>query len=293
MHFTYDNERFSTIELMQGDVLRRTPELDGVLETVHPHFYQHPKNLYFLVLTQSCDLVPRRPTNICKAPYIAIAPVRSLELVIERQVAQYRSADVRSDLPVIGTKAKTKISEFLGRLLNNNEPGFFYLDSEGTDLATDCVAFLNLSIAIKTELHLNTCIAAKMLQLTDTFQAKLGWLVGQMYSRVGTQDMDYSRSTKKISDALKSVALWIDDAAIKAIEQKFEEIQDAEPGKQISEREITAAVRAIPSLKDQVMNRATEVLKATLGDSDAQAATVRKLASRLRSDAALTKLLQR
>ncbi|BAC47429.1 bsr2164 [Bradyrhizobium diazoefficiens USDA 110] len=49
---------------------------------------------------------------------------------------------------------------------------------------------------MKADLHLATCVAAKILQLTDTFQAKLGWLVGQMYSPVGTQDMDADKATK-------------------------------------------------------------------------------------------------
>jgi hypothetical protein len=291
MHFTYETAAFSSTELMQGDVLRRTPQLNSLLETVHPHFFHHPKNLFFLVLTQSCDLVPRGASKTCKAPYIAIAPVRSLDLVIERQVAQYHSADVRSDLPVVGNKAKTKISEFLIRLLNNNEPGFFYLDAEGTELGADCVAFLNLSIAIKTDFHLETCIAAKTLQLTDTFQAKLGWLVGQMYSRVGTQDMEVDKATKKIGEALKSVALWVDDAKIKAIEARFGELSQIDPGKMMSETEIAATIRAVPSLKDQVVARATDVLKEALGASHEGIA--KKLISRLSSDAALTKLLQR
>jgi len=291
MHFTYETATFSSTELMQGDVLRRTPELNSLLGTVHPHFFHHPKNLFFLVLTQSCDLVPRRGAGmICKAPYIAIAPVRTLDLVVERQVTQHHSTDVRSDLPVVGNKAKTKISEFLSRLLNNNEPGFFYLDAEGTELGVDCVAFLNLSIAIKADLHLKTCIAGKMLQLTDTFQAKLGWLVGQMYSRVGTQDMEADRATKKIADALKSVALWVDDAKINAIETKFGELSQADPEKTMSENEIVATIRAVPSMKDQVIARATDVLREALGAS--HEATAKKLISRLSSDAALTKLLR-
>jgi hypothetical protein len=290
MHFIYDTTAFSSTELMQGDVLRRTSELNVLLETVHPHFYHHPKNLFFMVLTQSCDLLPRRPGGECKAPYIAIAPVRSLDLVVERQVAQFHSADVKSDLPIVGLKAKNKISEFMSRLLNNNEPGLFYLDAEGTDLGTDCVAFLNLSIAIKSDLHLGTCVAAKMLQLTDTFQAKLGWLVGQMYSRVGTQDMDPEKATRKISESLKSVALWFDDAKIKAIESKFAELTQGDPKKKLSEAEITAMIRGVPSVRDQVMSRATEIIKDALGDN--QQGVVRRLTTRLSSDAALKKLLQ-
>jgi len=290
MHFTYEKEEFLGTELMQGDVLRRTPELNSLLETVHPHFFHHPKNLFFLVLTQSCDLVPRGANQLCKAPYIAIAPVRSLDLVVERQVAQSHAAEVKSELPVVGLKTKAKLSEFMYRLLNNNEPGFFYLDSEGTELGTDCVAFLNLSIAVKADLHLRTCIGAKMLQLTDTFQAKLGWLVGQMYSRVGTQDMDPERASKKVSESLKTVALWVDDAKIKAIESKFGELSQNDPQKTMTTAEITSTLRAVPSVKEQVIARAAEVLKEALGDN--QAATAKRLSSRLSSDATLTKLLR-
>ena len=290
MHFTYETNAFSSAELMQGDVLRRTPELDSLLETVHPHFFQHPKNLFFMVLTQSCDLVPRRPGGACKAPYIAIAPIRSFDLVVERQVAQFPFGEVKSELPIVGLKAKNKISEFMSRLLNNNEPGFFYLDAEGTELGTDCVAFLNLSIAIKSDLHLRTCISAKMLQLTDTFQAKLGWLVGQMYSRVGTPDMDLDKATKKISESLKGAALWFDDAKIKAIESRFAELSQINPEKTLSETEITAMIRGVPSVRDQVVARAAEIIRAALGNN--QAETARRVTSRLSSDAVLKKLLQ-
>jgi hypothetical protein len=237
MHFTYQTATFSSTELMQGDVLRRTRELNSLLETVHPHFFHSPKNLFFMVLTQSCDLVPRGANRICKAPYIAIAPVRSLDLVVERQVAQYR-----------------------------------------------CIR--EHSIAVKADLHLNTCTAAKMLQLTDTFQAKLGWLVGQMYSRVGTRDMDNGRATKKIAESLKNVAVWVDEA----IEARFGELSQTDPGKTMSETEIGATLRAVPSMKDQVIARATDVLREALG-SDHEI-TAKKLISRLSSDAALTKLLR-
>ena len=290
MHFTYETAKYSNTELMQGDVLRRTDELNDLLRVVHPHFFHHPKNLFFMVLTQSCDLVPRGPSQGCKAPYVAIAPVRSIEFVVEKQVAQANAVDVKSALPVVGNRSRNKISEFMGRLLNNNEPGFFYLDSEGTQLGTDCVAFLNLSIAIKSDLHLSTCISAKMLQLTDTFQAKLGWLVGQMYSRVGTEDMSPDRLTKKVADALRGAALWIDDTKIKAIEAKYEELSATDPNRAMTQEEITSAVRAVPTIKQQVISRATEILKEALGTD--HEATAQKLSSRLSSDAALTRLLR-
>ncbi|EAQ33484.1 hypothetical protein NB311A_00285 [Nitrobacter sp. Nb-311A] len=187
-------------------MLRRTSAINDLLQAVHPHFHNHPKNSCFLVLTKSCDLVPRGRDRQCKAPYIVIAPVRALDAVVQKHLDELNSADVKAALPVVGNRAKSKLSEFMQRLLNNNESGYFYLDAEDTDLPEDSVAFLNLSIAIKTNHHLQTCIDAKVLQLTDTFQAKLGWLLGQKYSRVGTPDMDADKARKKIAAALQTVA---------------------------------------------------------------------------------------
>jgi hypothetical protein len=142
MHFTYEKVGYSSTELMQGDVLKKTPELNDVLRTVHPHFFQHPKNLFFMVLTQSCDLIRRGPQLKCKAPYIAIAPVRSLEFVIEKQVSQLSSANVKAALPVVGNKSKNKLNELLGRLLNNNEPGFFIWTQMGHLSAATALPYL-------------------------------------------------------------------------------------------------------------------------------------------------------
>ena len=50
------------------------------------------------------------------------------------------------------------------------------------------VAYLKVSIALKSELHYDACLDAKRLELSDEFKAKLGWLVGELYSRVGTTD---------------------------------------------------------------------------------------------------------
>ncbi|THD63613.1 MAG: hypothetical protein E7813_17850 [Bradyrhizobium sp.] len=289
MHFTYEREKYSVSELMQGDVLRRTAALDDVLKEVHPHFYQHPKNLFFMVLTQSCDLVPRGPSKSCKAPYIAIAPVRTLDLVIERYIAQQNVAEVKAELPVLSAKARNKVSEFLHRLFNNNEPGYFYLDSVGTALPADCAAFLNLSISIKSEFHFTKCIESKVLQLTDTFQAKLGWLVGDMFSRVGTPDWEPSEINKKVTAAVRDAAIWVDDSKINAVEAAYRDIADGDVNRKMSAAEITSVVSRVPTRKQLVINQANVVIAEVLRGNDAQA---QKLIRRLESDSALTALLK-
>jgi hypothetical protein len=288
LHFTYEPEP-SKVDLMQGDVLFRTPELDEILKSVHPHFYENRENLYFIVLTQSCDLV-RRVGARCKAPYITVAPVRSLDLVVERHLAQQPRPNVNADMLVLSTKFKGKATDFLARLFNNNEPGYLYLDSEDTDLSSDCVAFLNLSIALKSELHFDKCLAAKIAQLTSTFQAKLGWLVGQMYSRVGTEDFAREIVVKKTKTALKDVALWIDDQQVLAVEKAFNDFQTHNPEAKMPVSELSKALGKIPSKKSLVLEQAEKILNETLGDGDP--GLRKRLQKRFENDAALSALLK-
>jgi hypothetical protein len=289
MHFTYDQQLKRT-ELMQGDVLERTPAINALLKDVHPHFYQHPKNLFFMVLTQSCDLVTRPPGGRCKAPYIAIAPVRTLDLVVERHIAQTTAADVKSPLPVVSEKIKTKTSEFLMRLLNNNEPGYFFLYGGDTSLGSDCVTFLNLSIAIKSELHLSSCLEAKILQLASEFQAKLGWLLGQLFSRVGTQDWEPKELTRKISGLLKDAAIWVPDATISHLEAEFARRREQDTNAAMTVPEISRAVSSAPTKKQAVLDQALKVISDLLGsDRQGEIALLRK---RLESDSSLTSLLK-
>ena len=82
MHWTYKFKSESDLE--QGDILRLMSYLkDEVLSKYHPHYATHPHNELFIVLTQSCDIVLRGGS--CKAPYITLAPVRPLRVIIERE----------------------------------------------------------------------------------------------------------------------------------------------------------------------------------------------------------------
>lgn len=136
LHFTYEPIPSKT-ELMQSDVLRRTPEIDALLKEVHPHFYNNQENLLFIVLTQSCDLVLRKAGEPCKAPYITIAPARSLDLLVQRYLTLNAGLTLEAEILVLSAKAKNKATEFLTRVFNNNEPGYFYLDGEDTELPCD------------------------------------------------------------------------------------------------------------------------------------------------------------
>jgi len=286
-HFTY-SEHPDNASLMQGDVLRRTPEIDRLLEEVHPHFFRKPANKYFMVVTQSCDLVPGRKGTSCKAPHIAIAPVRPLSEVVTKQVAALAEGDLKSELPLLSSKAKSNLSMFLGRLYNNNEPGYFFLESTGTKLVEDCCAILSLTIAVKSSVHYETCLKAKVLELDQAFQAKLGWLVGQLYSRVGTTDWDAADLNQKVKAALKDAAIWVPEDKMKAV---LSRLAEGDTDGSVTSKKVEEVINSIPSQKDKVINHLVGMISdAVPADrSDISA----KILRRIRNDAVLSGLLNK
>lgn len=288
VHFCYaDTAEFEADQLLQGDVLKRTPALEAVLSAVHPHFHNHNQNLFFMVQTQSCDLV-RRGTEQPNALYVNIAPVRSIDEVLSREVAGLQLGAVRSEIPLMTQRSRTKLSEFARRLLNNNVPHYFYLDGAGTQLGRDCCAFLRLSIPIKTDLHYQTCLDAKILQLTDAFQAKLGSLIGQLFSRVGTKDWNPEAMEAKVREMLNNLAHWIPDDKVKHLRSEFDARAQNDASHVLTVAEITTILRGAPNIKKVVHEKVVEIAVQSLGLDEAAS---RKLMGRLKADPVLNKTL--
>lgn len=215
-HFTYCLPR--NPDLQQGDILSKSPEIIKIIGKVHPHYLKEDYN-YFIILTQTCDLVRRIPGQ-CNARYITIAAVRSLNLAIEREISKYQTEFDKLAM-VCSNDDKFKVLSFIERLLNNNDSEYFYLhEAPQFNLFESSCAFLRLSIAIKANLHYNSCLRARILSLDDVFQAKLGWLVGNIYSRVGTEDWvpnhlsktEFIRTAKRLAN---EVCIWIEDEKLK------------------------------------------------------------------------------
>lgn len=188
VHFTYKKDA-NFESLCQGDLLSITGEMRKILEEVHPYFL-HKQYKYFMVLTQSCDLVRRDGIN-CKTPYITLAAVRSFDDFFERQLISSRCAEEINGYLLMDSKQKERAYQLLERLYNNTEPDYFFLYKEDAlQLPESMVACLKVSIALKSKLHYQECLQAKKIELSDEFKAKLGWLVGNIYSRVGTTDWE-------------------------------------------------------------------------------------------------------
>ena len=229
-HFTY--APLDVNQLNQGDVLKRTPELETILREVHPHYTRADYPL-FIVLTQSCDLI-RRGGGPCASRYVTLAAVRPLRLVLEREVRRFQYSPIEKKLGICNRAQHPKMVQLAERLLNNNQEEYFFLQREsGSGLEEDHCAFLQLSIALKAELHYETLLAAKILQLSESFQHKLGHLVGTMYSRVGTEDWvpEYATEAEfrsRIHKLVEDLVEWLEKDLHRRVLRELEKLEDGQ-----------------------------------------------------------------
>lgn len=282
MHWTYKLNIESDLE--QGDILLPNNYLTDVLNKYHPYYISHPDNQLFIVLTQSCDLV-RRPK--CKSPYITIAPVRPLRVVIETELHHLLKnlSDEANSQPYGSTRVKAMFVDFLSKLFNNNDPRYFFLKKqEDKNIAEDMCAITTLSISIKIE-HYAECLNARILQLDDIFQAKLGWLVGQKYSRVGTQDWDESELKRCVSEVIDKAAVWIPEENIKKVDKEILKRKENKPEVVIDLKILEEITAGIKTKKDTAIDAIFELLIKEGYLAEAMQAEIKKLRNKFTSDA--------
>jgi hypothetical protein len=212
-HYVYREPNKTSLN--QGDILQKTPALVAHLQKYHSYYANHPDYKYFMVVTQTCDLVIR--DGVCGSPYITIAAVRPIEEVLRREAAKYQPEWQRAS-GVIGRKAEEKLTLFLSSLFDNNQDGYFYLHQDiGLGIQQNCCAFLPLSVTLKID-HYQLCLDAKIAELTDTFQAKLGSIIGHLYSRVAAPEWNEhypdNKVGKQVATLLKKTLRTIDDQQI-------------------------------------------------------------------------------
>lgn len=230
MHYTYQP---ADGDLQQGDLIAINEPIKSLLIDVHPHYSNHKDYKFFMVLTQSCDLVRRQNGN-CKSRYISLAAVRPLTTVLRREISKFQFSEVEKKFDICKSKFIDKMTDFLIKLTNNNIPGYFFIaEDTDCDIHDNYVAFLSLSIAIKTRLHYDKCVEARVAQLIEIFQAKLGWLVGNVYSRVGTPDWVPSQSTEDeymeyIGEIINGTSTaWCSEKALKYIRSHYKRLGDS------------------------------------------------------------------
>ena len=136
--------------------------LDGLLTEYFPYYHQHRDYRYFMVLTQTCDLV-RRDGVSCAAPYISIAAVRPVKDVLMLEAEKLQDESLRGT-NLVGNNARQALAMFLQSLMDNNKPGYFYLHTDHTRDRPALRAFLQLAALFRAQ-HYDRCLEAKIAQL--------------------------------------------------------------------------------------------------------------------------------
>jgi hypothetical protein len=128
---------------------------------------------------------------------VNIAAVRPVEQVLRWEAEKHQEEWQILTSVIGGGRTRNTLLMFLQHLFDNNEPGFFYLHEDRSfGIHQSCCAILALSVALRAQ-HYDMLLAAKLAQLKEPFQAKLGWLMGNMYSRVGTTEWDQEKTEPK------------------------------------------------------------------------------------------------
>lgn len=258
VHWTYKDAL--TADLEQGDLLKKTDYIVDLLTQYHPYYATHPQNQFFIVLTQSCDLFTRG--GKCKSEYIALAPVRPLRVILEREFSDSLRNRKPDAQPFASKLTRERYEDILTKIFNNNYPKYFFLEHQpDRGLSENMCAILPLSISVKSE-HYNECLNARFLQLDDAFQAKLGYLVGQQFSKVGTKDWSEAAIAAKVDGIVEGMAVWVDEANMPALTKSVKEFERDNPEQVVDSGNLTDLISKIPKRKDVAIDTILALLEA-------------------------------
>lgn len=292
MHWTY-TEVSPGADLMQGDILVPTEQLQGIFQNVHPHFLD-PKYTGFLVTTQSCDMV-RRDGRSYSTRYLNIAVVRQLEDVLHDFLAHVcKPVAVRVYLH----ESKGEANRLLQRIFNQNEHalGLFYLHEDANaGIAVPSVALLRVGITLRVE-HYDLLVQSRRGRLGPEFTAKLGWLVANLYSRVGTPDWSEPQEREKQLKALIQDTLDADDSDAAPLWVRESWVQEAlSKGVELaklsrSELEAELEKHKPPTAKERVIERAAEIFSEIAPEVTVD--QLKKISNRLNNDQIFAKAMK-
>jgi hypothetical protein len=234
--------------LEQGDLIAKNSKVvQGALTTYHKYHVEHPANELFAVLTQSCDL--ERRGGSCKARYISLAPVRSLRSVVAREFDNFLLRTPGGQYVIGSSETEGRYQDFLAKLINNNDSRHFFLPARPQiGLPEDYCIILPLALPIKVE-HYDDCVSGRIAQLDDLFQAKLGWLLGQQYSRVGTPDWPDQALEAKIASLAEHTLTWFPENDFDQIKKLVAKFAEEKPGLSIGEEEFEALRKGVKNRK--------------------------------------------
>lgn len=265
--------------LNQGDLLVRSSTLRDALAQAHQYYAEAPDYSHFIVLTQSCDMVRR--SGKCKARYITLAAARPLSVVTSRFLAKIAYRYDEFPITLCNKDDELRARQLLERLLHNTEDGHFFIrKGSHPSIAEDLCVFLPLSVSIRID-HYEACLSAKVAQLEEIFSAKVGWLAGNMYSRVATPDVEEKMPDAEdfkeafYREALFESTAWLSPPQLKVLKQRAISWKKANPGEELGEQTARDLLQGVPTIQEIAIDRTIDLLRqkklldATVGEDAA------------------------
>lgn len=179
--------------LWQGDMIESRKLIDsGTLFGHQDYMAQRDDFPGFCVVTQTCDLVRDEKGRRSPVDFICLSVIRRLTDVFSKESAVGKQQDSTKDL--------------LRNIINHDytRQGYFYLPSS-TMIEEDCVIDLRTTFSLHAEQHYDQVLKARELSLTDVYANKLGWMVGNIFSRVPTPEWDAEARKQRIKDLLDAI----------------------------------------------------------------------------------------
>jgi hypothetical protein len=271
-------------QLMQGDLLQRTPALAEAIAQAHAYYATASDYSHFLVLSQSCDLVRR--SGACKSRYITICAVRPLSVAVQRELAKFTSQVEGFPIPIGDVERVALAKQYLARIMNNTVDGIFFIPRNSAETVEEHLcAFVPLSIALRVT-HYDTCLGAKVAQCDEIFAAKIGSIASGLYSRIATPDLE-ERSPPDVVKSYRdtffeemgftSVA-WLSERQKKELKRRVKEAVGPN-GDGLPESQAQELLRKLPTHTDLAADRVVDVLvkNKVLADDEGRRQAVRNL----------------
>jgi hypothetical protein len=176
-------------DLCQGDVIgsrKLTPALVGHQD----YIAQRTDFEAFCVMTQSCDLVRPR-----EAEFITLAVARKITNIFDKSDARKsRTADSLKN--IVQHRANTR---------------YFYLYPElEAGISEDSVVDLRVMFALHKK-HYDQIVAARTMGMNELYAAHLGWMAGNVFSRIAMPEWQDLNEVPVLEQKIKSLQAAIQE----------------------------------------------------------------------------------
>lgn len=175
--------------LCQGDIFQRFSD------TVLPK--SELEDSGFMVLTYTCDL--KNPEDLS---HISVCPIFEFEHMAHRLAQKLKDKTKK--------KLETIITNQLHRIAQNRRKFYFFLAPTLNLIEKPTYANLSQINSVRKE-YIPDLLDNRICCLTSPWREKLGFMLGYIYNRVATANIDKDPIEKYVSDTKDEIHLFLKD----------------------------------------------------------------------------------